>query len=448
MTASNYGYAGKILKIDLSDGKTSTMPTSVYAERFLGGRGIAVKIYWEMVSPQVRAYDPENCLIAMTGPLTGFRGIAGGGRWQVCSTSPLMEPEMFTYANLGQKWGTWLKYAGYDGVVIQGRSEKPCYIYISENSVEIRDAAFAWGKSSFETCDILKSKLGNTVSILTIGQAAENLVPFATLATDDGSSGAGGLGGVMGSKKLKAVVVSSNKRSFNAVYPEKARKLTKHINRIRAGTWTGWLEEVPGRTKPRACYGCSTGCFRKVYMENGKRYNFFCQAEHVYWKPAHDYDPHEGAEKALLAIRLCDQYGLDTTVMHPLINWLSRCYREGVLGEEETGLPLSKVGSAGFIEALTRKIAFREGFGDLLARGILQAAKAIGKKAYELLHSETSTSGGELRDYDPRLVPANALLYATEPRRPINQLHEMNHSLLLWLKWLNGDEDAFLSYKI
>lgn len=443
----NYGYAGKILKVDLSNGNISTVPTANYSKRFIGGRGIAAKIYWEMVHPQTKAYDPENCLIAMTGPITGFKGIAGSGRWQVCGTSPLIEPEVFSYANLGERWGTWLKYAGYDGLVIQGQAEKPSYIYINEDSVEIRDAFFLWGKSSFEVSEIIKTELGNKVSVLTIGPAAENLVPFATLTTDDGSSGASGLGSVMGSKKLKAVVVAANKYPITAAYPERVAKLTKHIHQLRAGAWKGWLEDVPGRTKLRPCYSCSTGCFRKTYLEDGRRFKFFCQAEHVYWVPAHEYQQERGAEVALLAIRLCDRYGLDTTVMGPMIGWLLHCYQEGVLGEEETGLPLSKVGSAEFIKVLTRKIAFREGFGDLLARGTIKASEMIGKKAHELSTDWIATRGSELRDYDPRLIPVNSLLYATEQRRPISQLHEASHSLLLWLRWLQNDEGAFLSYE-
>jgi aldehyde:ferredoxin oxidoreductase len=156
LTVDKFGYAGEILKVNLSDGKITKLPTLNYAEKFLGGRGVAARIYWEMVLPQVKAYDPENCLIAMTGPVTGFSGIPGGGRWQICGKSPFMEPEVFSCANLGERWGTWLKYAGYDGLVVQGRAEKPSYIYISNGYVEIRNASNLWGKSSFEAGDDLK----------------------------------------------------------------------------------------------------------------------------------------------------------------------------------------------------------------------------------------------------------------------------------------------------
>jgi len=128
-----------------------------------------------------------------------------------------------------------------------------------------------------------------------------------------------------------------------------------------------------------------------------------------------------------------------------MIAWLEGCYNKGILGEEETGLPLSKIGSAEFIEALTAKIAQREGFGDVLAKGTLKAAEEVGKGAREMACESVLTRASESRDYDPRLVPTNTLLYATEQRRPINQVHELTHALWLWRNWIKGEKDAFLS---
>ncbi len=440
---AEFGYAGEILKIDLSDGKITRLSTAEYADRFLGGRGIAARLYWEMVPPETKVYDPENCLIYITGPVTGFNRFAGC-RWQVCGKAPVMEPEAFSYANLGEKWGSYLKYAGYDGLAVTGKADKPAYIYIHDGAIEIKDASALWGRSSFESIDILKGELGKGVSVLTIGPAAENLVSFATMLTDDGASGASGLGSVMGSKNLKAIVVTGDKRP-QAADPERLSDLADQILKIRKDTWKNWLEDIPGLTRLHACYNCGIGCFRKSYMEGGRRFKFFCQATHVYGGPAHSYGGN-GTDISLLAVRLCDRYGLDTTVMQPLIDWLTACYREGVLREEDTGLPLSKIGSAEFIETLTRKITYREGFGDLLAQGTLKAAEKAGKKAQELAHAHVITSAGETRDYDPRLILTNGLLYATEQRRPINQLHETSHSLWLWCKWVRKEEDAFLSY--
>ena len=441
---TQYGYAGEILKIDLSDGNIARLPAAPYTDRFLGGRGMAAKIYWDMVPVQTGAFDPENCLIYATGPATGFTGLSGGCRWQICGKSPVMEPEAFSYANLGERWGTRLKYAGFDGLIVQGKSEKPAYIYINNGVIEIRDASPLWGKSSFEAVDSLKAELGKDVSVLTIGLAAENLVSFATLITDDGASGASGLGSVMGSKNLKAIVVAGDKKP-QAADPSRLENLAVRIQELRKDTWKNWLNDLPGKTRLRACYGCPSGCFRKAYMHNGRRFKFFCQAMHVYWGAAEKYQP-DFTEVALSAIRMCDHYGLDTTIMQPMIDWLGNCYREGILKDNDTGLPLSKIGSAEFIELLTRKIAHREGFGDLLARGIRKAAEKLGQKALELVNLSVITRANETRDYDPRLILTNALLYATEQRRPINQLHETCHSLWLWCNWTRKEEGAFLSF--
>ena len=150
----------------------------------------------------------------------------------------------------------------------------------------------------------------------------------------------------------------------------------------------------------------------------------------------------------MIAIRLCDKYGLDTAVMQAMIEWLTKCYEGGVLHETETDLPLSKIGSSEFIEALVRKISLREGFGDLLAQGMIKAARSIGKEAQEFSDSTVMTRANEHISYEPRLMLTNALLYATEPRRPIQQLHEVGHTLIKWLQWHNGEKGAYLSSEV
>src|SRR4030042_4267476 len=135
-----YGYAGVILRVDLSSGKITGVPTAEYADRFLGGRGIAAKIYWDEVPASVSAFDPENRMIFVTGPLAGFSGLSGS-RWQVCGKPPAMTPEEFSYCNLGGRWGWQLKFAGDDALVGPGKSHKPVYLFIEDNSIEIRDAS-------------------------------------------------------------------------------------------------------------------------------------------------------------------------------------------------------------------------------------------------------------------------------------------------------------------
>jgi aldehyde:ferredoxin oxidoreductase len=441
---TEFGYAGEILKVDLSEQNTSKLATADYADRFLGGKGIAAKIYWDIVPPQAKAFDPENCLICTSGPIAGFTRLASS-RWLICGRSATGEPEAFSYGNLGGSWGNRLKYAGYDGIAVQGKADKPVYIFVHDGTVEIRDASHLWGKSAFEAIDSLKAELGKAVSVLTIGQAAENLVVFATLLADEGASGSGGTGSIMGSKKLKAIVVAGDRKPV-AADPERLRKLADRVYKITRGSlpvskvW--WI--IPDITKDQACHGCGIGCTRQSYTKEGKRFKCFCQAIDTYRLPAIDYY-NSWNEVILLAMRLCDQYGLDSSVMEPMIEWLIQCYQEGVLRDEDTGLPLSKIGGPEFIETLTRKIAMREGFGDMLAQGTLKAAESVGGRAIEFASNSILNRSNENKDYDPRLFLHNALIIATEPRRPIQQLHEGAIPALEWLRWVEGEKGAYLS---
>jgi aldehyde:ferredoxin oxidoreductase len=443
---AQFGYAGEVLKIDLTQGSIVKLPTENYSDRFLGGRGIAAKLYWDMVPSQARALDAENCLIFATGPVTGFPRFASC-RCQVCGKSPAMEPECFSYANVGGRWGIYLKYAGYDGLVIQGKSDKPVYIYINNDKVEVRDAAHLWGQTAFDTCDNLRTEPGKKVSVMAIGPAAENLISFATMLTEEGSSVSSGLGAVMGSKRLKAVVTAGDRHPA-AADPEGLRRLADHVSKvikIPSGNFP-WV--IPGLTTAKACYGCGIGCVRQTYKaEDGRYYKSHCQPQDAYRRPAEKY--YGGwNEVVLYAERLFDGYGLETCVIQAMIEWLDSCHKEGILNDEQTGLPLARIGSAEFIEALTRIVTFREGFGDLLARGTLKAAEAVSSRARELALYPIFTRANEARDYDPRMFLHHALILATEPRRPISALHEAPHMLWGWLDWKNGKEGGCLTTDI
>ena len=437
---SEFGYAGEILHIDLSDGKITKRPTADYADKYIGGHGIAARLYWEMVPPQAGAFDPENCFICASGPVAGFPGFAGS-RWKIFGKSITGDTEAFTYANLGERWGTLLKYAGYDALAVQGKADKPVYIYLHEGRVEIRDASHLWGQGTFDVSDSLKAELGKGVSVLTIGPAAENLLPFASVLAEGGASGSGGLGAVLGSKNLKAIVAAGDKRPV-AADPDRVRQL---VDRIRATKPRNMMVSpwaAPGLTRDHSCYGCGIGCSRQIYDgEQGRIFKSLCQASMFYMR-ATTGRYGDVNELRLLATRLCDGYGLDTAVMHGMIAWLEECYREGLINENETGLPLSRVGSPEFIEELTRKVTFRDGFGDILARGTIAAAGSVGARAKEMLSMYVATRSGETKDYDPRVMMTTALLYATEPRRPIQQLHEVAMPLLTWLRWAGGDKSV------
>jgi aldehyde:ferredoxin oxidoreductase len=254
------------------------------------------------------------------------------------------------------------------------------------------------------------------------------------------------MGSIMGSKKLKAIAVAGDKKP-KAANPDRLRQIVDHVKQIRSSTFNApspWA--IPGLTTQENCYGCGVGCTRQSYKgEKGRRYKSFCQATGVYSMPAMRYYG-QRRDVPMLATQLCDGYGLDAAVMAPLITWLIECYKEGLLGEEQAGLPLAKAGSIEFIEALTRSISFREGFGDVLARGTLVAAETLGQRAKELTTRYVGARTNESRDYDPRLILTAALLLATEPRKPVSQLHGISgNTLISWCSWARGEKDAFLS---
>jgi len=148
--SSEFGYIGQILRIALSSGIMTNVPTHIYADRFIGGRGIAAKIYWDEVPPGISALDPENRLIFITGPLAGISGISGS-RWQICGKTPAANPEHFWCSNLGGSWGAHLKFAGYDGIIVQGKSERPVYLLIQDGHAEIREA---WHRYIKKLCKV------------------------------------------------------------------------------------------------------------------------------------------------------------------------------------------------------------------------------------------------------------------------------------------------------
>jgi aldehyde:ferredoxin oxidoreductase len=163
MAAQLCGWSGRILKVDLTSSDIVELDTMDYAERFLGGRGIATRLYWEEVTPEAGALEPENRLILMTGPM-GATGAQGASRFEVVAKSPMILPEGFCYGNLGGYFAPFLKKAGYDGVVVSGRADRPSYVLVTDGKAEIRDGAFLWGKSVSEVRDALQAAHGETSS--------------------------------------------------------------------------------------------------------------------------------------------------------------------------------------------------------------------------------------------------------------------------------------------
>jgi aldehyde:ferredoxin oxidoreductase len=443
LMSSLHGYAGRVLRVDLTSGRISTAPTSDYAS-FVGGRGLAAKVHWDEVMPEVGALDPENRLTFFTGPLAGFAGF-GSSRWLVCGKSPATDQEHFCHSNLGGTWGVTLKSAGYDGIIVQGRAEKPVYLLVYQDGAQIRDATDLWGKGAIETRDLLKSKLGADVSAVACGQAGENLVVMASVLADKDSSGSSGFGAVMGSKRLKAIAVAKGGNKPTVAHPDRLRDLVRYYVHLQGDRNADYFT-VPGKTKRDSCWGCPGLCGRIAWKAaDGTEGKYFCQSALMYQiRAAQYYGQGKEGDVPFYVTKLCDNYGIDTMAVHVMMSWLSRCYREGLLTEEETGLPLSKSGSLEYAEALVRRVALREGFGELLARGVGKAADAIGKgtrdKIGDLLHKAQ-----QVDQYGGRTYIVNGLMYATEVRMPIQHLHKTSIPVMQWLGWVQRLEGAYVS---
>ena len=450
-----YGYAGKILRVDLSSATMTHVRTMDYADRFLGGRGIAAKIYWDEVSPQTGAFDPESRLMFMTGPLAGFPGISGS-RWTVCGKSPVTNPERFTNCNLGGSWGAQLKLAGYDGIVLQGKSDKPVYLFINDDVVELRDATALWGKGTIEVRDALKGELGSSVRVVACGPAGENMVIFASLLADEDASGSGGFGAVMGSKKLKAIAVRGTNK-VTAANPENLRQLAEHVREVTKGEPLPLTMIVRGLLpgpdmKKQVCSGCSgNGCWRETYQAtDGTRGKYMCGSSMFYQGLAYRYYG-EPNEVPFLANKLCDDYGCDAFGIATSCTWLWKCKKAGILSDEGTGIPLSQMGSHEFIQTLVQKVSLRDGFGDILAKGISRASDIVGQGSKELIESMITAyaiKAEEPPGGDPRLFAPIALFHAMEPRVARYQYAETIKPLSGWLSWVRKDEGAYVSSEV
>ena len=443
-----FGYAGNILRVDLSSHKISSVPTIDYAARFLGGRGIAAKIYWDEVAPETKAFDPDNRLIFVTGPLAGVSPGVGGVRWLVCGKSPTARPEQFSYSNLGGSWGTELKRAGYDGVIVHGASDTPVYISVKNGEAELKDASDLWGKSTVETIGILKEQLGSQTRVVTTGPAGEHRVSMATILADNDASGSGGFGAVMGSKKLKAIAVRGSQKVATAS-PERLTELNREIRRLKktSPSESAWGAGVtPAKKRRDICRGCSLGCERLVYQDSeGREGKFICGQVGFYQVRAQRYyGDQDWSEVPFHAAMLANDYGVDVFALGAMMMWLSRCSRAGILTDENTGIPFSKMGSLEFMETLIRKMSLREGFGDVLADGTERASEKVGKESEKLI-TDYLSKGEQGVAYDPRFYLTTALLCAMEPRMPIQQLHEVSRLFLNWVQWANKAKGAYVS---
>ncbi len=435
MSSKVFGWCGKILGVDLTDSNISQYDTMEYAEKYIGGRGIATRIYWEEVKPQVKAFGPDNRIIFMTGPLVGT-GAQGAARFSVVSKSPMLMPEGFCYSNLGGFFAPALKKAGFDGIVISGKAQKPCYLLVNDNDVSIQEASSLWGKNVYEVRDILKEKYGKNARFITTGISGEKLCRNATLITDHEGSATGGFGSVFGSKNMKAIVVIGTGK-IPVARPEELTSLNKETIKISSrGTLRMPLpKKEVAYVKKAPCYQCSLDCLRGLFKTaSGKEAVRKCQSL-TFYMPHVAKRPDVTMETAIDATGLCNDNSICTMEMENLINWLKACYKNGVLTEEQTGINLSLVGSYEFIETILNMIARRDGFGDILAEGILRAAEKLGEGAVACLPDDVlGASGiGIGTGYAPRQYVVNTLLFAFEPRQPLAMLHEVSFLIAHWL---------------
>jgi aldehyde:ferredoxin oxidoreductase len=419
---------GKILNIDLDNSKISEFATLPYAEKFLGGRGIASRLYWETVKPEISAFDPENRLIFMTGPLVGT-GVQAATRMSVVGKSPMAYPEKFCYGNIGGFFGSELKRAGFDGMVVSGRAAKPVYLWIENGRAEIRDGAALWGKGAYKAGDILLQSHGERARFLTTGIAGENRVRSAVIVGSHQSTSTAGFGSVMASKNLKAIAVRGTGK-ISIADPEKLKELNRysiqigkrldlHVPPDTTMSGHGHLVERLGKG---GCDGCGFDCIRNKYRY-GKRPDLEgyrrCQAMEYYmpWVYGREDEP---VDTFFNAPTVANDYSVCTFELRNMIKWFYACYKAGTLTEAETGLPLSRIGTAEFLEKLISSIAKREGFGDILAEGLFRAIKKVPPKAAAMIDPSVQPVG-ENDVTLPRSSVVHAILDPMEPRmsRPI-----------------------------
>jgi aldehyde:ferredoxin oxidoreductase len=425
MSEKIYGWTGKILRVDLTTGNVSFEETSKYSN-FIGGRGIASKLFYDEVSVNTGPYDKDNLLIFMTGPLTGTP-LPSTSRIEVCSKSPMGYPEpIWVRSSLGGSFGPELKYAGFDGIIIRGKSDKPVYLYLHDNEIEIKDATFLWGKDTFETQLGITGKHGQEVKTACIGPAGENLVSDAIILHQMGhASGLGGFGAVMGSKNLKAIVAKGTV-GIALADSEKTLQLVKEITPLiydptnppgQSGASVDFSNnwgshEDDGREFAKqhgigkiSCHGCPVSCYPKLKVPGLGVGSQIC-----YWTIYGLFGAKTWKESWEIG-NLADRAGVSMIGFANIRDWLVRLLEEEIITEKEINL---KVGAGGieFYRELIPMIAFRKGFGNILAEGLPRAAEKINKGQDYIVHHR----GWVDKIVDPRSSSFGIIAKAMENR--------------------------------
>jgi len=444
---------GKVLRVDLTKGETETEELSKdWCKLYIGQTGFGARILWEELQPKRDPLGPDNILISSTGPLTGTL-TPGSGSISYQFKSPATDAWAETRS--GGSFGPKLKFAGFDLIVVTGKAEKPVYLWVHDNTCEIKSAEHLWGKTVHETTDRLLQEVGEPeASVACIGPAGEKLVRFAAIMNDyDRAAGRTGGGAVFGSKNLKAIVVDgeeeirvANPDKFYEAAMEASEAMRKYffqetigklgtISLVNALNAAGALptrnfatcffpaaDTVSGETlaekyliKRRACFGCTIGCGRYSWVPFGR-----------FLTPPHEGPEYEttdmigvqslteNIEAVIRANYLCNNYGLDTISTGNVIAFAIEAFERGLITERDTdGLKL-EWNNPEVLLTLIDQIAKREKFGNVLAEGVKRAAEKIGKGAEEFA---VHVKGLEVPAHDPRGESRSfAIQYAVEPR--------------------------------
>ncbi|MBA7575701.1 hypothetical protein ES695_10475 [Candidatus Atribacteria bacterium 1244-E10-H5-B2] len=424
MQEKHYGYAGNILRINLTNNKIWTEPTEKYANRWIGGRAINTWILLNELNPNVKWSDPENLLTFGVGVLVGT---LAPGACRVSVDSKNVFNNGIGSANVGGFFGAELKFAGFDNIIISGKAKSPVYIWICNKNVEIRDAAYIWGKTTWETeKEIRKNLKDEQIRVAAIGPAGENIVHSACIITDRGcAAGGSGCGAVMGSKNLKAIAVRG-KRSIEVAQPDRFMiavdkemckinkwQLIKEIREkgyygamggrldspsweqgyrpIRNGQDEHWGKDKIAKIAEQeikkyrkatvSCFSCPISCKPWMDVKEGP---YKVQGEGWWNNSANSYCTkidNTNIQAAIYAHLLTNQLGLDGDNAAQAISWAFECYEKGLITKKETdGLELEWGNCQSMIEMI-KKLAYRKGFGNFLADGALKAAEKLGKNS-------------------------------------------------------------------
>jgi aldehyde:ferredoxin oxidoreductase len=446
------GYAGKLLHVNLTKQESQVEALSEHEARmFIGGSGLAAKRLWEMTSNETDPLGSENVLIFMTGPLTGTK-VPLSGRHEVAAKSPLTG--VYGECDVGGRWGTQLKKAGYDGVVITGKSAKHTYLWINENGIEFRDARHLWGLDTYEVSPILRAETDQKAIEACIGPAGEHLVRIASIMHDGRharAAGRCGLGAVMGSKNLKAIVARgdeevtvADQKGLSELTKELAPVILKNTKRLadfgtsqvvtpseelgdmpirnwKKGRWQEGAEKLSGVTMAKTilkskyfCGACIVGCGRTVAIDHGE----YAGVEGA--GPEYETMILLGAnvllddlEAVAKAHELCNRYGLDVISTGAVIGFALEAAEKGILKDDQGRKIDLEWGDGKAIVKMVESIGRREGLGYLLGEGVRRASAEIGEgcEAFAI-----HVKGLEPPGHDPRAYNSLAVGYATGNR--------------------------------